>query len=141
MQPAKRLDDQRDQNGNPAGLKQLRENLRKRFGNVMFRLSGNEEQVTVGDVDQSQRNNELLPWFVILALVAGAALALTIEDRMGRAQELDWAMRTAKAEMRAETAQAVAKAQEQAESAAAVSDVWRNRVNKLEAELNADRRR
>lgn len=35
----------------------------------------------------------------------------------------------------------VAKAEADAANAAAVSEVWRNRVNKLEAELNANRRR
>lgn len=35
----------------------------------------------------------------------------------------------------------VAKAEADAANAAAVSEVWRNRVNKLEAEVNANRRR
>lgn len=35
----------------------------------------------------------------------------------------------------------VAKAEADAANAAAVSEVWRNRVNKLEAEANANRRR
>lgn len=34
----------------------------------------------------------------------------------------------------------VAKAEADAANAAAISEIWRNRVNKLEAELNANRR-
>lgn len=100
----------------------------------------NNQQPVEAHVKQLYGINLQLPWFVLLALVSGAALALVIEDKMGRPQELEWAMRTAKAEMRAETAQAVARAQEQATAAAVVSDTWRNRVNKLEAEANARRR-
>ncbi len=132
-QPAK-LSDKRNVFGFPKGLRRMA----RRFGSSFNRIEGDAPNA---DIDQSHHYNDLVPWFVLIALVAGAALALTIEDRMGRPQELDWAMRTARAEMRAETAQAVAKAQEQAEKAAAVSEIWRNRVNKLEAEVNANRRR
>lgn len=132
MQPVKKLDDQRDENGNPSGLKRLRENLKKRFGNAIFRISGNEEQVTAGDVDQSQHYNELLPWFVILSLVAGSALALVIEDKADRPQQLEWVMRVAKAETEAKLAPQIAKLQtdmERAKQDAAIAKDWTDQKN------------
>ncbi len=103
-------------------------------------INGNHQPVEAS-VRQYYGVNLQLPWFVVLGIVAGASLALTIEDRMGRQQELEWAMRTAKAEMRAETAQAVATAQESAHRATTIEQLWKNRVDKIEAEINANRRR
>lgn len=118
MQPIRKPDDARDTNGNPAGLKRLRDNFRKRFGNVMFRLSGNEEQVTVGDVDQSQSHNDLVPWFVglsivlaVVALVAGAALALAIRGEQTRTRDMELMGRVVKAETEAKLAPQIAKLQ------------------------------
>jgi hypothetical protein len=134
MQPVK-LDDKRDANGNPNGLKRLRDRFKRRFGNAIFRISGNEEQVTAGDVDQSQHYNDLIPWFVLLSLVAGAALALTIEDRMGRQQELEWAMRTARAETENKMAPTIAKLQTDMEQAVKNADLARDFVDRKNAEL------
>lgn len=100
-------------------------------------LSGTVDQSTDNSV--GKRTNDALPWCVLAALFGGlgfgglVVLCLLVPWRaQGELSE---------AKMRAEFAQAIAKAQEQAAAAAVVSDVWRNRVNKLEAEANANRRR
>lgn len=133
----KKLDDKRNFLGLPEGLRSIRK-MARRLGSSFNNIEGDAPNA---DIDQSHHYNDMVPWFVLIALVAGAALALVIEDKMGRTQELEWAMRTARAEMRAESAQEIANIRAEAKSASAVSDVWRNRVNKLEAELNAQKQK
>lgn len=146
--PFSKPGEKRGENGNPQGLKRLKEGFRKRFGSPFVRVTENAEQVSIGDVDQRQTHNDLVPWFVLLAaalilvaIIAGAALALSIRSEMTRERDMELMGRVIKAEVGKEYAQAVAKAQAEATAAAVVSDTWRNRVNKLEAEANANRRR
>lgn len=118
------LSDSRDTNGNPKGLKALRDRLRKRFAPVL-RITANEEQVGVGDVDQSWSYNDLVPWFVLMGvsllvvgMIAAASLALVIDakaDRQAeqqyRKEQLDLAIRVAKAETESKLAPAISKLQ------------------------------
>lgn len=135
-----KLSDRRNRFGLPKGLLRARGRRWQRTGNSLTNISGNEEQVT-SEVDQSHHYNDLVPWFVILALVAGAALALVLDDKYDRPRELQLMLDKQRAEIRAEYSDAVAKAQAQADQAGTVAQLWKNRVDKLEAEVNANRRR
>ncbi|HYE70609.1 MAG TPA: hypothetical protein VD932_03700 [Aquabacterium sp.] len=94
------------------------------------------------NVDQSvgKRVNEALPWAVMAALFGGLAFGGLIIMAIMMPQQMRAETRAAQTEIRAEFAQEIARIDAKADSASAVSDVWRNRVNRLEAEANANRR-
>lgn len=81
--------------------------------------------------------NSALNWAA--ALFGGGAIVGVLVICLLRPWQSD--DRAAQAELRAEFAQRFAAVEKDAGDAAAVSEIWRNRVNKLEAEANANRRR
>lgn len=93
------------------------------------------------DNSQGKTVNQALPWFVLVASIAAAALALAIDARADRTKEISDAVLVAKAEMRAEFADRLAQVSAEARQAGDDAAIWKNRVNKLEAEINANRRR
>jgi hypothetical protein len=92
-------------------------------------------------VDQSvdNSNNKALPWAVLAALFGGLGFGGVVVLCLLRPWETS--DRASQAELRAEFAQRLAAVEKDAGDAASISEIWRNRVNKLEAEANANRRR
>lgn len=96
-----------------------------------------------GDVNQNTDNsvgkNEALPWAVLAALFGGLGFGGVVVLCLLKPWESS--DRVVKAELLAELAQEIATIRVEARNAGSISEVWRNRVNKLEAESNANRRR
>lgn len=98
-----------------------------------------------GDVNQNTDNsvgkkvNGPMPWVALACLFGGLGFGGMVVLCLLKPWEAS--DRAAQAELRAEFAQELATVRVEAHNAASISEVWRNRVNKLEAEANANRRR
>jgi hypothetical protein len=84
-------------------------------------------------------NNKALPWAVLAALFGGLGFGGLVVLCLLKPWETS--DRAVQAELRAEFGQDIADIRAEARNASGISEVWRNRVNKLEAEANANRRR
>ena len=96
-----------------------------------------------GSVNLDQRTdnstNKPMPWVALASLFGGLGFGGVMVLCVLKPWET--ADRAAQAELRAEFAQDIAAVRVEAHNAASISEIWRNRVNKLEAEANANRRR
>lgn len=118
--------------------------VRDSYGNPLVATPTTRPRATIhapitGDINQNTTTdnsvNKALPWVAIACLLAGMSLGVSLMSQ----PITDAKIEKAKAELRAEYAEEIAIIRVEAHNAASVSEVWRNRVNKLEAESNARR--
>lgn len=128
----------RDQFGNPR--------LRQPNTRPIARVRGGRSPLN-SHVDQRTDNstNKPMPWVALGCTLGGIGFAMGISAMLvvfiGAPAYIDARVKQAEAEMESRFAQRLASVEANSHNAASISEIWRNRVNKLEAELNANRRR